>query len=163
MLLPCGRLDPPWPAVLNHSPETGCEFTYDDTDEPPSFVVELPDGKKAGEMPRTPGSGEQLWLDYGAQTSEELWLMYGFVPSKPTPHDRAILVGAYADVDVQGAPGDEEMMEEKRALVIKQPAARKRSSPWPGVPYPTHASCTSPLAMNPRDRFTTLAAELMSV
>ena len=52
--------------------------TYDDTDEPPSFVVELPEGK--GLEP--PASGEQLWLDYGAQTSEELWLMYGFVPLK---------------------------------------------------------------------------------
>ena len=100
--------------MLNHSPEAGCAFTYDDTDEPPSFVVELPDGKKAGEMLRTPESGEQLWLDYGAQTSEELWLMYGFVPSKPTPHDSATLTGAYAEADVDGAPGDAAMMEEKR-------------------------------------------------
>lgn len=99
--------------MLNHSPEAGCAFTYDDTDEPPSFVVELPEGK--GLEP--PASGEQLWLDYGAQTSEELWLMYGFVPSRPSPHDRVSLLGAYGSADLEGMLGDEAMLEEKRALL----------------------------------------------
>ena len=84
----------PFIDFLNCSPGVGCSFTYDDTDEPPSFVIEL----VGGEAP--PPVGQQIFLDYGPQTSEELLLMYGFVPSGPTPSDVISLVGAYTPADL---------------------------------------------------------------
>ena len=65
-----------------------------DTDEPPSFIVELKPGQDMGGAGGAPIVGQQLWLDYGEQSSDELMLMYGFVPSGPTPHDRISLEGA---------------------------------------------------------------------
>ena len=104
--------------MLNHNPrDADCTFTYDDTDDPPSFVVEL---KKAesGEAPRAPPTvGTQLWLDYGPQTSEELLLMYGFVPAAPTPYDCVALEGAYTPADAAAMPGGDAEREEKVALL----------------------------------------------
>ena len=97
--------------MLNNAPGAGCDFTYDETDEPPSFLVELPEGGSA------PAVGQQLYLDYGPQTSEELLLMYGFVPAQPTAADVVGLSGAVTAADLAAAPGDEAMREEKAQLL----------------------------------------------
>lgn len=105
------RIMVPYIDFLNCSPGRGCTFTFDPTDEPPSFVVELPAGEAR------PAPGEQLFLDYGRQTSEELALMYGFVPREPTSHDVIELTGAFSPEDLASAPGDNAMREEKEALL----------------------------------------------
>ena len=104
--------------MLNHSPrDPDCGFSYDDTDDPPSFIVELKE-PKGDEPPRArPQVGAQIWLDYGPQTSEELLLMYGFVPTSPTPFDCIALEGAYTQADVAAMPGDVTVLDEKRALL----------------------------------------------
>ena len=94
-LLPAGSLphtrSTSLETVFNHSPDhPDCSFTYDDSDDPPSFVVELKGPSSAATASYTassgapaatasggaPAVGAQLWLDYGPQCSEELLLMY---------------------------------------------------------------------------------------
>ena len=100
---------------LNHAGD-GCAFTYDEKDDPPSFIIEL----KEGDEVRAPSPKQQLHLDYGDKTCEELWLMYGFVPDAPTPYDAVTLDGAYSDEDVaamEAADAPSDMLEEKRHLL----------------------------------------------
>ena len=56
----------PYIDFLNCSPGRGCTFTFDPTDEPPSFVVESSPCEAA------PSLGEQLFLDYGKQVCGEV-------------------------------------------------------------------------------------------
>ena len=116
----------PYIDMLNHNPLASCGFTYDDSEEPACFIVGVkgehallaPEGPSGQAPPKTLlQSGSQVWLDYGAQSSEELLLMYGFVPDAPTPHDTIELEGAYTPLDMKAASGDANMREEKEALL----------------------------------------------
>ena len=124
----------PYIDMLNHSPRhPGCAFSYDDSEEPPCFVVQLmqPDGTTGGEASQSGevgvDVGSQLWLDYGPVSSDELLLMYGFVPSAPTPHDSVELEGAYTPADLEAAPGSDATLDAKRALLASCRYAAPRS------------------------------------
>lgn len=112
------RLMVPFLDLLNSNPAAPtCSFTYDDTDVPPSFAVDLL--APAVERP-LPAVGTEVFLDYGPQTSEELLLMYGFVPPVPTPSDSVTLLGAYAPEDLVAAIAAAEEAEGSVAAALLQ-------------------------------------------
>ena len=113
------RLMVPFLDLLNSNPTAPtCSFTYDDTDVPPSFAVDLL--APAVERPLPAVGTEQVFLDYGPQTSEELLLMYGFVPPVPTPCDSITLLGAYAPEDLAAAMAAAEEAEGSVAAALLQ-------------------------------------------
>ena len=113
------RLMVPFLDLLNSNPTAPtCSFTYDDTDVPPSFAVDLL--APAVERPLPAVGTEQVFLDYGPQTSEELLLMYGFVPPVPTPCDSITLLGAYAPEDLAAAMAAAEETEGSVAAALLQ-------------------------------------------